>query len=851
MVFGEFSILILGKHGDLACTLLISTEMDLRLGIGARRMTRHTSWQDTDWSSSSHKAYQNEDGWNAQYEESGPLHSSYAASQYQPRTRPTRDVSTRRRYARADYSQPSAIESQAVPIFTGAWNSVQRSQPQRRKRRFSFLSMLPKKTRTFIIIMVLFSMLMPTGITVLAGINEAVTIKSVLSQAISEIKSIQTTINNASHALPPGSTASDHAKAILQPAVLTQIRLHSQNAERDFQQLNQIFAQRQGVLIFAGVTPFSNDIDAAAHLTQAGVDIAQIGAIFAQYGQILQPIFESDPFFAGTGKGKPILTPLDYNSILQFLYAISPAFSDAKQQMQHVNLSSLPLSASQRKQISEATTLLPFLANGLDLVVHNSDAFRWLLGIDSPRTFLVQTMDSGELRATGGFTGQFGTLNINGARTGSISLTDVATLDFAPNNGALLAPQPYAVWWPESQWGLRDANLSGDFPTSARMAIATFKREGGGTVDGIIAFSSTIIQHLLQDNILGAVTVPCYNVSVTAQNLDDLIHYYQLGNGVSQQLKCTSETQTTVRKRFTAALAQTVQDKMKSAPSTIQIKAIQSLLTDLQNKEIEIYFTDPQAEHMLTDNHMDSSLIANPKQDATSIIQMNIAANKGSIYVTTGIKETITLNTDGSARHDLSLTLTYNPIGNMYPSVSLAGPSVTMRDYLRVYVPPNAQLNSGSGFDQTHTVPLCSGQCTPKQAPVCQATSTNPHGIFDPGAIPYSFPRLEGSGRDSRGNFYTDAIAGPTDFTSDVQGRTLFGGLIVIPSHCTATVTLSWTVTHAFTPGSPYTFIMQRQSDTNNAVSLAIVPGKGMRFAAVQSHINALQRDQYWSVPTR
>ncbi len=350
---------------------------------------------------------------------------------------------------------------------------------------------------------------------------------------------------------------------------------------------------------------------------------------------------------------------------------------------------------------------------------------------------------------------------------------------------------------------------------------------------------------------LGPVTLPCYNVSITAQNLDSIIHYYQLGDGVAQQNKCTGDTQTSLRKRFTAALAQTVQDKIKSAPSAVQIKAVQSLLDDMQNKEIELFFTDPKTEQMLATHHIDGSLISDPKHDGTSIIQMNVAANKGSTYVATTVQETITLNADGSARHDLSMTLNYRPTGYIYPSYSLAGPSVTMRDYLRVYVPPAAQLYTGTGFDQTNQPPLCNGQCTPKEAAVCQVTATNPKGIFNPDAIPYSFPRLEGSGHDSRGYFYTDNIAGPTDFTSDVAGRTLFGGLVVIPSYCTATVTLSWSVPNAFTVGKPYTFIMQRQSDTDSDVTIAIVPGKGLHFTAFHSQIPVMQSDQTWTVSTR
>jgi hypothetical protein len=41
-----------------------------------------------------------------------------------------------------------------------------------------------------------------------------------------------------------------------------------------------------------------------------------------------------------------------------------------------------------------------------------------------------------------------------------------------------------------------------------------------------------------------------------------------------------------------------------------------------------------------------------------------------------------------------------------------------------------------------------------------------------------------------------DAPGGPTNTTSDLTGRAMFGGYIFVPDGCTATVTLSW-----YTPG--------------------------------------------------
>src|SRR5260370_16844817 len=73
-------------------------------------------------------------------------------------------------------------------------------------------------------------------------------------------------------------------------------------------------------------------------------------------------------------------------------------------------------------------------------------------------------------------------------------------------------------------WGLRDSNLSGDYPTTARLSTQVFQEEGGGPVDGDISLTPTVIAHVL--NVIGPIKVPQYNEIITPQNLEDKLHYY-------------------------------------------------------------------------------------------------------------------------------------------------------------------------------------------------------------------------------------------------------------------------------------------------------------------------------------
>src|SRR2546429_9867907 len=153
------------------------------------------------------------------------------------------------------------------------------------------------------------------------------------------------------------------------------------------------------------------------------------------------------------------------------------------------------------------------------------DAAGWMLGVNEPRTFLVQTMDRGELRPTGGFTGQYGELSIKGGRMAPFSLRDISLVEYVDNSptlGQLALPQ-YRSWWPFANWGLRDSNLSADFPTSAQIAIKKYKSEVGHNVDGVILFTPFLVQHVLQ--VIGPMHIGGSNDTISAQNFEERMRY--------------------------------------------------------------------------------------------------------------------------------------------------------------------------------------------------------------------------------------------------------------------------------------------------------------------------------------
>ena len=714
---------------------------------------------------------------------------------------------------------------------------TQRNAAIKKPQKSTLWSKLKNNKRLSLVLalLIIFGCIAPSLTVTVTAYQQYMQIKTLGTSGLHELLAVKDLVSLTTKTADPASGIEGKGRAVLQPAVLAQIKAHSVNALTDFQQLNTIISGRQGVLGLAEITPFASKVTSLGHVARLGVDLATILQQFALSGNNFTALFQGkllDP------TGGPLFTPTTFTQFMQLLSAVQVNIDDAAKQIAGVNVADLPISHTQAAQFQQISSILPGIVQGVDTVVNNRDALRWLLGIDLPRLLLIQTMDRGELRATGGFTGQFGTVAINGGRVSKISLSDVNVLDQSRANPFNIpvfnAPSPYNSWWPFAGFGLRDANLSADFPTSAKLSMYYFTHEGGPKVDGVITFSPLLIEHLLDTTVLGPLTLPCYNDTITAANLEDKLHYYQLGPGIAKQAACAQSADTTLRKQFTAALSEQLQTRLRTAQPDQQGKAIASIMNDVKNKEVEIYFSDPNAEAFLSKMGADYALDRDPKIDTTMVVQSNIGGNKGSTFVTTKLQENITLAANGDAQHDLTISLAYNPTGDVYGfQLTPTSPQViTYRDYIRVYVSGSAKFVAGTGFDQNHSTPLCEGSCVPKGAPVCTKTPANPTGVFTPGYSPYS-SRNEGSGNNT-----IDQIGGPTNTTSDEPGLSMFGGLVVLPGFCTATIALQWTVPHTSgVTGQPYTFIEQSQSDSFDDTTIHIQPPQGSSQPAVTKHV--------------
>ena len=669
--------------------------------------------------------------------------------------------------------------------------------PRSKRRRVIMLSLLA---------ILLLGILIPLGVLIGYGINAYTTYNDLKNQAndgVQHLLNVKTVFTGLK----------THPTGFLDAAKLRSAQHEFAAARQDFEQLSYKIDNTPIIQTVITYLPqYRSQLQAARAAGRIGIDVSVMGQELISTAMILAPSF-SGPLL--TNSSRPLVTHSMLDLLGSTITQVMPQLTDIQQQARLLPLSSLPVSASQRSEFAQLLQALPQAQSDLQQGLNLLGAVSWLLGVDAPRTFLVQTMDRAELRGTGGFTGQYGELTINGGRVAPFTLKDISLVEYADNSKTLgqLAPPQYRSWWPFANWGLRDSNISADFPTSAQVAIAQYQGEVGHSVDGVILFTPFLIEHVLQ--IIGPIHIAGYNETITAQNLEDRLHYYQQDNsGIAKQIALQpGNTSTSDRKRFTSLLASDLLAQVRKAPPDELIAITREMLHNLKTKDLQVYFTNPQIEALLQQYGDAAQIDRSTSHDGLYIVQQNLSASKASQYVKTSMQDTVTLDARGGATHLLQLRLIYNQIGPVYGYD-------TYRDYVRVYVPPSAHLLYGEGFD-TGT-PLCGGpyvSCPPGGV-YSGGQLTCPTGLYQPGA---HAPNISDPDGGSWGPL--DTIGPPTSLKSDEAGRAMFGGWVVVPKNCTMNVTLSWYVPPA--GNSRYSLLVQRQAGMFPELDLTILPTPG------------------------
>ncbi len=370
-----------------------------------------------------------------------------------------------------------------------------------------------------------------------------------------------------------------------------------------------------------------------------------------------------------------------------------------------------------QKPLAQLGTLLPLLDDGLAL----AEIAPTLLGLETPRTYLLLALNEDELRPGGGFVTGAGEIHMAGGKIISMTFQDSYAADnfkqpYPP------APEPLRQFMGIDLLVFRDGNWSPDFPTAARLLLTLYRPPHPVAVDGLIAMDQFAVQRMVK--VLEPLSLPDWSAPVTAATLFNYI--YSTWAPADGKMDSAWWKQ---HKSFIGPLVEAAMTRLAGGDVnwTALAKALQELLAQ---KHLQVYLTDPRGQALLAARRW-SGGVQTPAGDYALIVEANLSYNKASRKLERAFTYAVDL-TQHPPRATMTLTYTHTSTVDIacLPEARYDPEYTQMMDrcywgYLRLYVPQGAQLVEAS----RHPIPaesIASGQPWDGAARVTAA----PEGAF-------------------------------------------------------------------------------------------------------------------------
>lgn len=343
-------------------------------------------------------------------------------------------------------------------------------------------------------------------------------------------------------------------------------------------------------------------------------------------------------------------------------------------------------------QLERLDRYLPQFDAGLTLVLAAPE----LLGADTPRTYLLLAQNEDELRATGGFITEAGTVTVQAGSIVDIELGDSNAVDNPDADSHPRAPGPLQAHTGTGLWLFRDANWSPDFPTSAQSAMELYALGRGQAqpVEGVIALDQAALRNLL--SVLGPVEVPYAPVPVGADNLTAYMREawsFQPGEEIPPEFW-------NHRKDFMPELAHLLAERLKAGAGAADPAGFANLLSQaIAEKHMLIYVAHPTVQSLLVE-HGWAGAVRPGQQDFVFVVDSNVGFNKVNAVVERSLSYEADLSelAQPMARLQIGYAVPGEPeTACRYDDSYGSGPYADLMqrcywNYLRVLAPEGAQL---------------------------------------------------------------------------------------------------------------------------------------------------------------
>lgn len=332
----------------------------------------------------------------------------------------------------------------------------------------------------------------------------------------------------------------------------------------------------------------------------------------------------------------------------------------------------------------------------------------YLLGIDSPRTYMVIFQNDKELRPTGGFITAYSIMKVEKGKASPVSSNDIYNLDNA-YKPSVKAPAPVIKYLKgpyvlSPYLRLRDMNFSPDYKDSMDTFSKEIKKAGVTGIDGIIAVDTQVLVKIL--DVIGQIGVPGYgNFSTKIEpecNCPNVIHELESFADVEGAVVWSENEPGKIvfappnyenRKKIVGPLMNSVLANALGQPKEKIPALFKAGFDSLTEKHVLFYLFDAQAQKAVESFNIAGKIKDVPLGgDYLAIYDANLGGRKSNLYVTQEVAQEIKVSLDGSIEKTLTVTYKNNQgYDGWLNSV--------MPNWTRIYVPKGSQLISLDGLE--------------------------------------------------------------------------------------------------------------------------------------------------------
>ncbi len=360
-----------------------------------------------------------------------------------------------------------------------------------------------------------------------------------------------------------------------------------------------------------------------------------------------------------------------------------------------------------RQQIQNGIALLDQAATLTNDARPLLESAPYMLGIDSPRKYLVIMQNDAELRPTGGFMTAYALVRISKGKLSILDSDDIYALDdkFTKN---IPAPEPILKYLPKvPYWNMRDMNLSPDLKVSMDTFYPHYKSTKSPEVDGIITLDTKVLVDLLK--ITGKIGVPGYgNFSADIDptcNCPQAFYALELYADVEGPVIWDSVSGRIIsapenygqRKSFIGPMMYSILSEVMGQPKSKMGDIFKTGINLIAEKHVQFYLINEKAQAAVESFNM-AGRVRDFAGDYIFVVDTNFAGAKTNTWVTYSADLKAEIASDGTVTN--TLTLTYkNPQEYFVDAKTNLKLNGIFRDWLRVYLPAGSELIEAKGFE--------------------------------------------------------------------------------------------------------------------------------------------------------